>query len=80
MIKALLLTLILLMPSSAMAQHPVQAYFNYPYPGYYVLKNHHYGIAFQCWVRFPDGYTIRFPLYPQVVSNPFPVFTTFGCN
>lgn len=83
MIKNVLLALVLMMPavveSITPTGHPVQPYVNYPQPGYYVLKNHDMYQGFNCWVRFPDGYLIQFPLYPLVVSNPFPMNTDFGC-
>jgi len=83
MIRTLVFLVFLLVPivteSRTPPNHPVQAYWNYPQTGYYVLKNHDMYYAYNCWVRFPDGYTIQFPLYPLVVSNPFPMNTDFGC-
>lgn len=81
--KQLLLGILLLLSVSTQSatppNHPVQPYVNYPQMGFYVLKNHHLSMPFQCWVQFPDGYTIQFVMYPLVVSSPFPMYTNFGC-
>ena len=81
--KQIFLVLLLVVSLSAWSvtppNHPVQPYVNYPQPGYYVLKNHDPYNAYQCWVRFPDGYTMQFVMYPNVVSNPFPMYSDFGC-
>lgn len=79
--KTFLFTLLLTFSTAVFATtppgHPVQAYMHSP--GYYVLKNHDPYNAYSCWVVFPDGYQINFYIYPNFVTNPFPIQSDFGC-
>lgn len=83
--KKILLTIMLsitmLVTPVVTAQYQyVQPHYNYPQPGYYVLHNTHPQYMYSCQVQFQNGYTISFGLYPNAVSSPIPMNTSYWCQ
>lgn len=47
-------------------------------PAYYTLYNSDI-YPYLCTVQFPNGYFMRFVIYPNNYSNPFPNYTIYRC-